>query len=216
MPVVETRDHVRSTALRLFRERGYEATTMRLIASEAGVATGNAYYHFPSKAHLVQELYGEVSQRHACATADPLAAGGDLGQRLSVTLHSALDAFADYHAFGAEFITVAIRPGAAASPFSDASHGPREVSLGIYRSVVEGADPAVPAHVRADLPELLWLAHLGLMIFWVHDGSPGQRRTRVLVDGVVPLIARLVRLSRLPVLRGTVDEALRLVRALRA
>ena len=52
----DTKALVRATALRLFRERGYAATTMRAIAQEAGVATGNAYYHFASKDHLVQEL----------------------------------------------------------------------------------------------------------------------------------------------------------------
>ena len=61
----DTKALVRSTALRLFRERGYAATTMRAIAQEAGVATGNAYYHFASKDHLVQELYLDVTREHA-------------------------------------------------------------------------------------------------------------------------------------------------------
>ena len=55
-----------------------------------------------------------------------------------------------------------------------------------------------------------------MTLFWVYDGSPGQRRTRTLVEGVAPLIGRLVRLSRLPVLRGAADDVLALVRAVRA
>ena len=212
----DTKDLVRTTALRLFRERGYAATTMRMIAQEAGVATGNAYYHFASKDHLVQELYLEVNREHAAAARTLLAQGGDLGSRLRSVLLAGVDVFAGYHAFGGEFVSVAIRPASAASPFSAGSREPRELSLEIFREVVDGASPEVPAHLRDELPELLWLVQLAVMLFWVHDGSEGQRRTQTLVAGIAPLVARLVRLSRLPVLRGAADDVLALVRAVRA
>ena len=212
----DTKALVRSTALRLFRERGYAATTMRAIAQEAGVSTGNAYYHFASKDHLVQELYLDVNREHAAAASAVLARGGDLSTRLRAVLLAGVDAFAEYHAFGGEFITVAIRPGSAASPFSADSSEARALSQGIFRELVEGATPAVPAVLRPELPELLWLVQLGVTLFWVYDGSPGQRRTRTLVDGLAPLLGRLVRLSRLPVLRGAADDVLALVRAVRA
>lgn len=216
MAADDTRAHVLGTALRLFRERGYEATTMRLIATEAGVATGNAYYHFPSKGHLVQELYREVNEAHAQAVAPVLAGGGGLADRLSAVLHSALDTFAEYHAFGGEFVAVALRPAAAASPFSTASAPAREVSLAVFTELVAGCRPAVPASLRADLPELLWLLQLGLTLVWVHDTTPGQRRSHQVVDAAVPLVASLVRLSRLPVLRGPAEDLVRLVRLVRA
>lgn len=212
----DTKALVRSTALRLFRERGYAATTMRAIAQEAGVATGNAYYHFASKDHLVQELYLDVTREHAVAARAVLAQGGDLTTRLRGVMLAGVDAFAEYHAFGAEFVTVAIRPGSAASPFSAESGASRELSQSVFRELVEGASPAVPTALREELPELLWLAQLGVTLFWVYDGSPGQRRTRTLVEGIAPLIGRLVRLSRLPVLRGAADDVLALVKAVRS
>jgi AcrR family transcriptional regulator len=212
----DTKALVRSTALRLFRERGYAATTMRAIAQEAGVATGNAYYHFASKDHLVQELYLDVTREQAAAGRAVLAQGGDLTARLRGVMLAAVDAFAEYHAFGAEFVTVAIRPGSAASPFSAESSESRELSQAVFRELVEGASPAVHAGLREELPELLWLAQLGVTLFWVYDSSPGQRRTRTLVEGIAPLIGRLVRLSRLPVLRGASEDVLALVRAVKA
>ncbi|MEN0129827.1 MAG: TetR family transcriptional regulator [Brevundimonas sp.] len=211
-----TRELVRSTALRLFRERGYTKTTMRAIAQEAGLATGLAHYYFPTKDHLVQELYLDVNREHARTARAVLDAGGDLTARLRGVLQASVDAFADYHGFGAEFVSIAIRPDSAASPFSSDSEDARELARGLYEEVVAGAEPAVPAHLRSDLPELLWLAQLGVTLFWVHDSSPGQRRTRTLIDGVAPLVGRLVRLSRLPVLRGASDDVLNLVRAVRA
>ena len=212
----DTKALVRSTALRLFRERGYAATTMRAIAQEAGVATGNAYYHFASKDHLVQELYLDVTREQAAGARRVLAQGGDLTTRLRGVMLAAVDAFEEYHAFGAEFVTVAIRPGSAASPFSAESSESRDLSQEVFRELVEGASPAVPSGLREELPELLWLAQLGVTLFWVYDSSPGQRRTRTLVEGVTPLIGRLVRLSRLPVLRGASEDVLALVRAVKA
>jgi AcrR family transcriptional regulator len=212
----DTRDLIRATALRLFRERGFAKTTMRGIAQEAGVAVGLAHYYFPTKDHLVQELYLDVNREHARRAHSVLDHGGDLTTRLRAVLHSGFDAFDEYHGFGTEFVTVAIRPGSAASPFSDESGDARGVSRAVFDELVAGAEPAVPAHLRAELPELLWLAYLGLTLFWVHDSSPDQRRTRTLVDGVAPLLGKLVRLSRLPVLRGATEDVLRLVRSVRA
>jgi hypothetical protein len=51
---------------------------------------------------------------------------------------------------------------------------------------------------------------MGIVLFWVYDRSEGQRRTRTLVDGAAPLIGKLVSLSRLPVVKPLVEEALAL------
>src|SRR5882724_3131030 len=58
----QTRTLILETALRLFRERGYDRTTMRAIADEAGVSVGNAYYYFSSKEHLIQGFYDRMQE----------------------------------------------------------------------------------------------------------------------------------------------------------
>jgi AcrR family transcriptional regulator len=45
------------SALRLFRSKGYEETTMREIAAEAGYSPGLTYRYFRSKEELVLGLY---------------------------------------------------------------------------------------------------------------------------------------------------------------
>ena len=66
------------------------------------------------------------------------------------------------------------------------------------------------------LPELLWLTYLGVTLFWVHDRSPDQARTRVLINGMVPLLVRVLRMARLPAVRSVVADAVRLVAAVRS
>ena len=52
----QTRLRILDTAQRLFTERGYAATTMEAIASEAGVATDTVYATFRTKAGLLHKL----------------------------------------------------------------------------------------------------------------------------------------------------------------
>lgn len=52
-----TRQLIVATAIRLFEGTGYAGTTMRGIATEAGVAPSNACCRFASKDQLVQESY---------------------------------------------------------------------------------------------------------------------------------------------------------------
>ena len=69
----QTRELILTTALRLFREQGYGRTTMRAIATEAGVSVGNAYYYYGSKDHLMQAYYDLLQDQHREAVESVLA-----------------------------------------------------------------------------------------------------------------------------------------------
>lgn len=211
----QTRQKLAEVALRMFREIGFEKTTMRAIAAEAGVSAGNAYYYFESKDDLVHELYVQVQAEHAERAAGALDKADGLAERLKGVLHAGLDVMAPYHRFGADFVATAIRPTSPVNPFSAASTPAREASLEIFRKAVDGARPAVPRKLRSDLPELLWLCYMGVTLFWVYDTSEGQQRTRRLVDGAAPLIAKGLGLARVPGVGKVLDDVLNLSRSVR-
>ena len=52
-----TRDRIVETALRLFSERGTASVSVRDLAEGAGVTVPGLYYHFGSKAELIQAVY---------------------------------------------------------------------------------------------------------------------------------------------------------------
>jgi AcrR family transcriptional regulator len=56
-----SRRNVLDAALKLFSHRGYRATTVRDIADEAKVSTGNVYHHFPDKETIFRTLLDEFS-----------------------------------------------------------------------------------------------------------------------------------------------------------
>ena len=212
----QTRQLILETALRLFRERGYTETTMRAIAKEAGVAVGNAYYYFDSKEHLIQGFYDQQQAAHDAAAAPVLATEREFAARLRGVLHAGIDSTAQYHAFAATFFKSAAEPSSPLSPFSAESSPARDAAIAIFRNVVEGSTVKLDPELRKELPELLWLGWMGVVLFWVHDRSPDQRKTRQLIDGAVPLIDRLVSLSRLRVLRPALRQVLALIATIRS
>ncbi|MET8150735.1 TetR/AcrR family transcriptional regulator [Actinoplanes sp. NPDC049668] len=211
----QTRQLILETALRLFRERGYTETTMRAIAKEAGVAVGNAYYYFDSKEHLIQGFYDRNQLAHRVAAEPVLANEKDFAARLRGVLHAGIDVNVPYHSFAATFFKSAAEPSSPLSPFSRESSPAREAAIAIFRDVVDGSSAKLDPELRKELPELLWLSWMGVVLFWVYDRSPDQRRTRRLIDGIVPLVDRLVGLSRLRVLRPALRQVLALIDTIR-
>jgi AcrR family transcriptional regulator len=212
----QTRAAITEAALALFRDRGYEATTMRAIAERAGVSTGNAYYYFGSKEELIQEFYTRSHAEHLAASRAVLEHERDFTTRLGGTLHALIDVLAPYHAFAATFYKHAAEPTSPLSPFSRRSSPARDASIALYREVVDGSNARVAGDLRGRLPELLWLASMGVILYWVHDTSPGCSRTYRLIDGVVPVIGRLVAASRIPVLRATLRDVTTIIDELRS
>ncbi|GAB3712421.1 TetR/AcrR family transcriptional regulator [Mariniluteicoccus flavus] len=206
-----TRELLVDTALRLLRDEGYEATTMRRVATEAGVSTGNAYYYFAGKDALVQELFDRVQADHRAIALPRLVDGDPVGENLRRVLHAGLDVMAPYHALGATMIATALRPASDISPFSAASSPARAQAVALMAEAV-GTSRGVPRGALADrLPTLLLLAYLGVTLHWVHDATDGQRRTRDLVDGLAPLLGRALNLARLPIARGVSADVVALV-----
>ena len=121
----QTRTLILDTALRMFREDGYEATTMRAVAAAAGVSVGNAYYYFESKEHLVQAYYEEIGRLHRSLALPRIAEVGGLADRLRIALATHLEVIEPYHSFAGSFFkgrgrpvqpAVAVQPGERAGP----------------------------------------------------------------------------------------------------
>lgn len=212
----QTRATIVTTALDLFRTKGFEGTTMRGIADAAGVSLGSAYYYFAGKEHLIQAFYAQMQEDHLAAAREVLERDSDFAARLGGVLTAWVGVAAPFHEFAGTFFKNAAEPSSPLSPFSPESAGAREASIAIFEAVLAGSDLKVAASLRPRLPELLWLLQMGVVLFWVHDRSLGQQRTLALIAGAVPLVDKLGRLSRVPVVRGVVGDLVELIDSLGA
>jgi len=207
-----TRAHILNAALALFLERGFQETTMRAVAERAGVSLGNAYYYFESKEHLVQAIYARTQLEHTAASAAILAREDSLRERLRGVVHAKIDTLEPYHPFAAALFRTAADPGSPLHPLSPESTPMREDAIAIFAATLDGVPTRIPDDLRAELPRLLWLYHLGVVLFWIHDASPGRRRTRRLIDGTTDLVAGLVAIAGNPLLRSLRKRALRILK----
>ncbi|MER8185709.1 TetR family transcriptional regulator [Kitasatospora sp. NPDC094015] len=205
----QTRALILETAMRLFQENGYDRTTMRAIAKEAGVSVGNAYYYFSAKEFLIQGFYDRMTYEHAADARKRMAGNRDFAERLEIALNSWLDTAAPYHEFAAQFFRTAADPTSSLSPFSNESHPARATAVELFREVLQGSElaPKLDAELVELLPDVLWLHLMVVVLYWVFDRTPDTERTREFVRRSTPTAARLINLSRYRVFRPIVRDA---------
>ncbi len=194
----ETRRRIRDVALELFRRDGYEKTTMRTIASEAGVAIGNAYYYFSSKEELVQGFYRQLVESHVAASHEILEQHRSLEDRLREVVLAKIELAAPYHDFSAVLFATAANPSSSLSPFSDASRDTRASSLELFRTLAEGSRERLQADLAPVIPDLLWLYQMGIILYWIHDRSEASVKTQRLIATTCKLISRTLGVLKLP------------------
>lgn len=192
-----TRGRILEAALQLFRDRGFEATTMREIAESAGVATGAAYYYFDSKDAIVLAFYGQAQKDMTARLEEVLAASRDLTERLRGILQVKLEYFEPSRRFlGA--LSVHTDPSHPLSPFSAQTREIRENDMRFFERAVDGSRVRVPDDLRTYLPRLLWMYQMGMILFWIYDRSAGQKKTQALIAKSLEVVVRLIKLASLP------------------
>ena len=207
----QTKALILETALEMFRERGYDETTMRAIAQKAGVSLGNAYYYFHSKEYLIQAFYQRLHDTHLAAAVPALEHEKTLKARLLTMMRTKIDTMEPYHQFAGVLFKTAAHPQSPLNPFSDETDPVRDASIQLCEKVLEGERIRIPKDLRAELPYLLWVYSMGIVLFWIHDQSPKHRRTHRLIDHTVDLIDKLIHLASNPFMRPLRKQALRLV-----
>jgi AcrR family transcriptional regulator len=211
----QTKALILETALEIFRERGYENTTMRAIAEKAGLSLGNAYYYFRSKEYLIQAFYQRLHDEHIAVALPALENKDSLKARLHTVMRLKFDVMEPYHQFAGVLFKTAAHPESPLNPFSDESDPVREASIDLFAKVIEGTKARIPKDLQAELPYLLWVYHMGIVLFWIHDPSPKHRRTYRLIDHTVDLLDKLIHLASNPFMRPLRKQALRLVEEIR-
>lgn len=212
----QTRNRIRDAAIASFIERGYPDTTIRLIATEAGVSVGNAYYYFPSKTHLVQELYDQVQSDHARIAVPQLEGVTGLVDRLRVVFETGLANLEPYRKVAPGFLSAMVAPDSPINPLSRESSSPRDLTVGLIRRAIDGADHRIPEDIASRMPDALFVLYLGLVLRWTYDDSADHRRTRRLLDTALRLFSVAVPFLRMPGIRGVTRDLLDQIAEVRA
>jgi AcrR family transcriptional regulator len=207
----ETGLKILDSALTLFRQEGFDAATMRDIAEKAGVATGAAYYYYPSKDAIVLDFY-----QRACAEMQPkieavLERAKGLETRLRELIRVKLVHFAPNRSVLRALLRNGADPKHPLSPFSPETKEIRDIDIAWFRRILVDCGIRIPADLEPHLPAVLWFFQMGVIFFWVIDESPHQSRTTRLLELATKSVATLIKVSALPLMRPVRKSALQLI-----
>lgn len=184
------------TAMALFRERGFEATTMRAVAKAAKISLGSAYHYYPSKVAIAFDFYYR-SQTHHESVAGAIfeAAGNDVAERLTHLVLAKIEHVRGDRLLLGQLGAAAVTPGNTLSAFAPETREIRERSIALFDQALGDLD--LGPH-RRTAAVALWVAHLGVMLYLVHDKSEGQAATETLVRRTATQLTPLLMLANTP------------------
>jgi AcrR family transcriptional regulator len=197
----ETGLRILDAALELFRQDGFDTATMRDIARKAGVATGAAYYYYPSKDAIVMGFYQRSNAEMQPKIEAALSEVNGLEKRLCEVIRVKLAHFAPNRGVLRALLRNGADPKHPLSPFSPQTKEIRDIDMAWFRRILVDCGVRIPRDLEPHLPGVLWFFQMGVIFFWVIDESANQTRTERLLDLAAKSVTSLIRVSALPLMR---------------
>jgi AcrR family transcriptional regulator len=204
-----TRQRILDTALGLFASKGYEKTTMREIATEAGCSLGLTYRYFASKEELVLELYRNLVNQLE-EQANQLAAGS-IADRFQHIILRQFELMAPHRETLGAMFGPALNPQAPAGVFGESTSDVRRQARDIYIKIVSESRDAPRRGQIEELATILYGLQLALTLFWLQDLSPATQKTYEFVAFLRDMLALIRPLLRLPIVSQSLARLIRIV-----
>lgn len=172
-----TRQRILEVAKELFASQGFEATTTRDIAKQAGIAAGTMFNYFSSKEALVGSLAAEALAE--------LETGSNAASRSGESLEEALFAFVSSGLRKLKplrkYLPVVL--GTALSPVcADTDEDCSRLRVSHLETVAKLAHQHGVQELPPSALQIYWSLYAGLLLFWANDESPHQEDTLALLD----------------------------------
>src|SRR5688572_25305616 len=172
------RERLYGIAIRLMTRRGYESTTLRDVAKEAGVSVGLLYRYFPSKRAIIIALYDELSADYARQVVE--MPRGRWRDRFIFALKASLQVLEPHRVALRALIPVLVGDPEEGVFAESVAFSRLRVQRVFEEAVVGSTDAPAPA-LAAAVGRLLYLVHLAVLLWWLLDKSSKQRATAALV-----------------------------------
>ena len=105
----------------------------------------------------------------------------------------------------------ALDPKSPLSPFSTETREIREDNIALFTRVLEESRHSFHDDFKPVLPRVIWLYQMGIILAWFYDRSPGQTRSRFLLEISLLLFLRALETLGLPLMGGFRRSVLTLI-----
>jgi AcrR family transcriptional regulator len=172
-----TRRRILDAAVQMFRGRGFEATTTRDIADEAGIATGTLFNYFPTKEAIVISLASDALGK-ARSNFEHDSAETSLEEELFALIVAELRQLKPLRKFITPLLETTLSP-LSATHRAASNDSLRTDHLETVANLVRKHRAAEPSPVAL---QMYWTLYTGALAFWAGDKSPKQEDTLALLD----------------------------------
>jgi len=190
-------------------KQGYESTTLRDVAKEAGVSVGLLYRYFPSKRAVIVALYDELSAEYARRAQE--MPRGRWRDRFAFALRTSLQVLEPHRIALRALIPVLVGDPEEGVFAQSAAHSRVRV-LRVFEEAVAGSTDAPAGTLAHAIGRLLYMVHLAVLLWWLLDKSTKQRATAALVSLFEQVLPSAGLTLRLPPVRRFVMSADALLR----
>lgn len=190
------RDKLFAVAIAQVAARGYEATTLRDIAREAGVSAALLYRYFPGKRAVVLALYDDLSAEYAARAAS--LPPGPWRTRFLAALRTSLEVLRPQRAALAALLPVLAGGGEQGLFAASTGFSRQRVRAAFLAAATEASDAPRSTTDAEALGRVLYVVHLLVILWWLADRSPGQRATQgllALLERALPPLSLALRLG---------------------
>jgi AcrR family transcriptional regulator len=187
-----TRQRIVDAAVELFRTCGFDATTTRDIAREAGIAVGTLFNYFDTKEAIVGSLAADAladARNAAAARISDRADDASLEEELFALIAAELRQLKPLRKFITPVLESALSP-LAASRQQGAAESLRVDHLETVASIAQRHGVAAISPVCL---QVYWSLYTGVLAFWSKDKSPRQEDTLALLDQSLNMFAAWLR-----------------------
>lgn len=202
-----TSERLLAICLEKFSQKGFDQITMRELAKAAELSPGAFYYHFASKEAVIQVFYEKTFTDFEKRCEEIFQKTASFEERMLLALQARLDTFVHHRELLIVLSRAAVDPRSDLSPFGEGTARIRNRTINLFNAMIEGSDFKFDKKLRTYLPTLLWMYLMGVILFWVFDASPNQKKTKEFISLFTPQLVRLVRFTRFP-LTGSVMQPL--------
>lgn len=179
-----TKDNILDTALALWNEKGYSQTTLRELARRLGMSLDSLYTYFHSKEEIVIYLYRKLNEKAINEFHTISGSEKNLGKNVGTLVNVKLRILEPYRSCMIGIFKEAIDPESPLNPLNAESSQVLDNTVDLFRKLVEKGGVS-KGEQALQLARILWIFHLGIILYWLHDRSEDSKNTRRIIEKLV-------------------------------
>ena len=193
-----TKERILKAALQLFKEKGLEGTTTKEISKKSGIAEGTLFNYFKTKEDLALYFFQkETEDLIQWFRADARLQKAPLPEKLFAIFHRQLEYIEPYEDFIGAVFCRSLQPTSTLSPLSFESQELRLKYLRFIREILAEAEE------KEEIPRVgglgsyvVGLTYLGIVAYWLQDGSRRKQKTLALLDRALNFGSQVLKKGR--------------------